>query len=103
MSEAQLQEAIALLETAKAELTRAELDLEYMTTRAPFAGALQSRMVEVGDFVKRGDPIASYVDNRTIIVSADVSEFDAQAVEVGETAEARLATGERPNSAFLQR
>ena len=94
VSEAQLQEAIALLETAKAELTRAELDLEYMTTRAPFAGALQSRMVEVGDFVKRGDPIATYVDNRTIIVSADVSEFDAQAVEVGETAEARLATGE---------
>ena len=94
VSEAQLQEAFALLETARADLTRAELDLEYMTVRAPFAGALQSRMVEIGDFVKRGDPIATYVDNRTIIVSANVSEFDAQAVEVGETAEARLATGE---------
>jgi multidrug efflux system membrane fusion protein len=94
VSEAQLQEAIALLETAKAELTRAELDLEYMTIRAPFAGALQARMVEIGDFVKRGDPVATYVDNRTIIVSANVSEFDAQAVDVGETAEARLATGE---------
>ena len=94
VSEAQLQEAIALLETAKAELTRAELDLEYMTIRAPFAGALQARMVEIGDFVKRGDPVATYVDNRTIIVSANVSEFDAQAVEVGEMAEARLATGE---------
>jgi len=94
VSEAQLQEAIALLETAKAELKRAELDLEYMTIRAPFAGALQARMVEIGDFVKRGDPVATYVDNRMIIVSANVSEFDAQAVEVGETAEARLATGE---------
>lgn len=94
VSEAQLQEAIALLETARAELTRARLDLEYMTIRAPFAGALQARMVEIGDFVKRGDPVATYVDNRTIIVSANVSEFDAQAVEVGETAEARLATGE---------
>ena len=94
VSEAQLQEAVALLETAKAELKRAELDLEYMTIRAPFAGALQARMVEIGDFVKRGDPVATYVDNRTIIVSANVSEFDAQAVEVGETAEARLATGE---------
>jgi multidrug efflux system membrane fusion protein len=94
VSEAQLQEAIALLETAKAELKRAELDLEYMTIRAPFAGALQARMVEIGDFVKRGDPVATYVDNRTIIVSANVSEFDEQAVEVGEMAEARLATGE---------
>ena len=94
VSEAQLQEAIAQLETAKAELRRAELDLEYMTVRAPFDGALQSRAVEVGDFVKVGDPIATFVDNRKIIVAADVSEFDARFVEVGEAAEARLATGE---------
>ncbi|MCO4809987.1 MAG: efflux RND transporter periplasmic adaptor subunit [Gammaproteobacteria bacterium] len=94
VSEAQLQEAIALLETARAELTRAQLDLRYMAVRAPFAGALQARHVEVGDFVKRGDPIATYVDNRTIIVSANVSEFDAKYVHVDEIAEARLATGE---------
>ena len=94
VSEAQLQEAVALLETAKAELMRARLDLGYMTVRAPFAGALQSRAVEIGDFVKRGDPIATYVDNRTIIVSANLSEFDARYVDVGARAEARLATGE---------
>ena len=94
VSEAQLQEAVALLEMARAELTRAQLDLDYMTIRAPFAGALQSRAVEVGDFVKRGDPIATYVDNRTIIVSANVSEFDAHYVSVNDRAQARLATGE---------
>lgn len=94
VSEAQLKEAVALLETARAELKRAELDLGYMEVRAPFAGALQARMVEVGDFVSRGDPIATYVDNRTIIVSANLSEFDAGYVSVGDAAEARLATGE---------
>jgi len=94
VSEAQLQEAVAMLEVARAELTRAELDLEYMEVRAPFAGALQERSVEVGDFIKRGDPVATFVDNRTIIVSANVSEFDARYVHVGESAEARLATGE---------
>ncbi len=94
VSEAQLQEAIAQLEAAKTELTRAELDLDYMTVRAPFDGALQARMVEIGDFVKRGDPIARFVDNRTIIVSADLSEFDAQYVDVGKEAQAQLATGE---------
>lgn len=94
VSEAQLQEAIALLEAARAELTRAQLDLDYRMVRAPFAGALQARMVEVGDFVKRGDPIASYVDNRTIVVSANLSEFDARYVDVDDIAEARLATGE---------
>ncbi len=94
VSEAQLQEAVALLETARAELTRAKLDLGYMRIRAPFAGALQARAVEIGDFVSRGDPIATYVDNRTIIVSANLSEFDASSVSVDGGAEAELATGE---------
>jgi multidrug efflux system membrane fusion protein len=93
VSEAQLQEAIAALEAARTELMRAQLDLSYMKVRAPFDGALQSRVVEVGDFVKRGDPIATFVDNCTIIVSANLSEFDARYVNVGDTAEARLATG----------
>ena len=94
VSEAQLQEALALLESARTELTRAQLDLKYMSVRAPFAGALQARKVEIGDFVARGDPIATFVDNRTVIVSANLSEFDARFVDVGDTAEARLATGE---------
>jgi multidrug efflux system membrane fusion protein len=95
VSEAQLQEAIALLEAAKTELTRAQLDLDYMAIRAPFDGALQARMVEIGDFVQRGDPVATFVDNRTIIVSANLSEFDAQYVDAGDSATARLSTGEQ--------
>ena len=94
VSESQLHEAIAALEGARTELTRAQLDLSYMTIRAPFDGALQSRIVEVGDFVKLGDPVAMFVDNRTIIVSANLSEFDARYVNVDDKAEARLATGE---------
>jgi multidrug efflux system membrane fusion protein len=94
VSEAQLQEAVAQLESAKAELKRAQLDLEYMTIRAPFDGALQERHVEIGDFVKAGDPIARFVDNRKIIVTANVSEFDAGYVQTGRAAQAQLATGE---------
>jgi len=94
VSEAQLQEAVAMLETARAELTRARLDLTYMTIRAPFAGALQARDVEIGGFVSRGDPVATFVDNRTIIVSANLSEFDARFVDVDDDATAQLATGE---------
>jgi multidrug efflux system membrane fusion protein len=94
VSESQLQEAVALLEVARADLTRAKLDLDYMTIRAPFGGALQDRAVEVGDFVKVGEAIATYVDNRMIIVSANLSEFDAHHVSVGDQAEAQLATGE---------
>lgn len=94
VSEAQLQEAAALLEAAKAELKRAELDITYMTIRAPFDGALQERHVEVGDYVKAGDPIATVVDDRTLIVSAAISEYDAKFVARDGPASAVLATGE---------
>jgi len=94
VSEAQLQEAAALLETARAELARAEMDIAQMTIRAPFDGALQDRMVEIGDYVKIGDPVATFVDERKLIISANVSEFDAHHVAKGHAASARLATGE---------
>ncbi|MDG2377249.1 MAG: efflux RND transporter periplasmic adaptor subunit [Woeseiaceae bacterium] len=94
VSEAKLQEAAAQLEMARAELARAELDIEYMVIRAPFDGALQDRMVEIGDYLKSGDPVAFFVDDRKLIVSADVSEFDANQVRKGNSASARLATGE---------
>lgn len=94
VSEAQLQEGAAQLEMARAELARAELDFEYRVIRAPFDGALQDRMVEIGDFLKSGDPVAIFVDDRKLIVSADISEFDANHVRKGNAASARLATGE---------
>jgi len=94
VSEAQLQEAAAMLEAAKAELARARLDIENMVIRAPFDGALQERLVEIGDYVKAADPIAIFVDDRKLIISANISEFDAHSVTKGELASAKLATGE---------
>ena len=94
VSDAQLQEGAALLEAAKAELKRAELDISYMEISAPFNGALQERHVEIGDFVKAGDPIATIVDDRTLVVRASVSEYDAHFVSRGGVASAVLATGE---------
>ena len=94
VADTQLKEARARLESARMELVRAELDLEYARIAAPFAGALLERQVEVGDFVSRGDPVATWVDNRRLVVTASLSEHDAVYVEAGQPAEARLATGE---------
>ena len=44
--------------------------------------------------ISAGDPIARFVDNRKIIVTANVSEFDAGYVKSGQKAQAQLATGE---------
>jgi multidrug efflux system membrane fusion protein len=95
VSETQIAETLAMLETAKADLTRAKLDLEYMVIRAPFGGVLQERNVEIGDFVRAGDPVATFVDNTSIIVSGTISEQDARFAKVNEIGQATLATGQK--------
>jgi multidrug efflux system membrane fusion protein len=94
VSETQIAETLAKLEAAKAELTRARLDLDYMTIRAPFDGVILERMVEQGDFVRAGDPVLTFVDNTKLIVTASIAEQDAGYVSVGSSALAKLVTGE---------
>lgn len=94
ISDTQLAETLAKLEGARAELIRAQLDLDYMTIRAPFNGTVQERAVEVGDYVRAGDPVATFVDNRSLIVTGSVAEQDAGFVKVGGTATAVLVTGQ---------
>ena len=94
VSDTQLAETRAKLEGAKAELIRAELDLDYMTVRAPFNGTVQERSVEVGDYVRPGDSVATFVDNTHLIVTGSIAEQDAGFVHVGEDATAVLVTGQ---------
>jgi multidrug efflux system membrane fusion protein len=94
VSETQIAETQAKLETARAEMIRAELDIEYMTIRAPFDGVLQDREVEVGDFVRSGDIVATFIDNTRIIVTGTIAEQDEQFVAVDNIAQAELVTGE---------
>lgn len=95
VSDTQIAETLAKLEGAKADLVRAELDLDYMLIRAPFDGAIQERPVEIGDFVRAGDPVLTYVDNTRLIVTGSIAEQDAKHVAVGNEAAAKLVTGQQ--------
>ncbi|MDH4023193.1 MAG: efflux RND transporter periplasmic adaptor subunit [Gammaproteobacteria bacterium] len=94
VSDTQLAETRAKLDAARAELVRAELDLDYMQIRAPFDGTVQERAVEVGDYVRPGDPVVTFVDNTHLVVTGSVAEHDAGFVRVGELATAALVTGQ---------
>ena len=94
VSETDIAETIAKLETAKTELLRAELDLEHMVIRAPFNGVLQDRLVEIGDFVKSGDEVATFVDNTSIVVTGSVAEQEVGGIAIGDEATAKLITGQ---------
>jgi multidrug efflux system membrane fusion protein len=94
VSDTELAATLARLESARAELIRAQLDLEYMQVRAPFDGTVQERAVEIGDYVRAGDPVATFVDNTHLVVTGSIAEQDAGFVRVGELATAALVTGQ---------
>jgi multidrug efflux system membrane fusion protein len=94
VSDTQIAETLAKLESAKAELLRAKLDLSNRTIRAPFDGVLQERDVEIGDFVRSGDAVATFVDNLTLVVAGTLAEKEVAHVKAGDEARAELVTGQ---------
>lgn len=93
-SRTDLAQATAQLETAQAALRRAELAIEHTVVRASFDGILQTRMVEIGDYLGVGDPVARIVDLDPLLAVAQVSEREIGAVKTGTAGQVRLVTGE---------
>ena len=65
--EPQITEAKASLAAAQAALKQAEYDLARTVVKAPFAGRVRSKQVDVGQFVQRGTPVAT-------LYSVDIAE-----------------------------
>ncbi|MGI9486656.1 MAG: efflux RND transporter periplasmic adaptor subunit [Geminicoccaceae bacterium] len=80
---------------AEAALKRAELDLDDTIVKAPFAGILDRRHVEIGDYVDIGDPVAMVLDQDPYLVTGDVTETEVAKLEVGMQGSVRLATGDQ--------
>ena len=78
-----LNQARAALDRARADLQEAELDLERTEISAPFTGVIDSRPVEIGDFVDVGDVIATLVDLDPIVIVGQISERNLNEVAMG--------------------
>jgi membrane fusion protein, multidrug efflux system len=78
---------------AEEAVAAARFDLEQTTLRAPFAGVLSDRMVEVGDYLQRGDPVATFLELDPLIIRGEVTELEVGHVRPGEHGLARLADG----------
>lgn len=90
MSEAELAAAESLLVGAHAARERVALDIERTRITAPFDAIIYDRVVEVGDYISVGDPIAQLVDSDPLIVAGDVNQRDVVGLEVGGKGAARL-------------
>lgn len=95
------------LESAKAQLIQAEIDLKSTTLRAPFSGILEKVYVEEGDFVQvgfggdfnssgafSGVAVAKIISNSPFKIAAGASERVAAQIKEGSRASVKLITGE---------
>lgn len=86
------------LDLARAEVLSAEKALRDTRITAPFCGKIAAREAEVGDITAVGQPLLTLVDIRQVKITADVSEFDAAKIAVGNNAE--IAIDSLPDRTF---
>jgi len=78
------------VEAAKQRFRRAALDFRRQEIRAPVAGAIARRKVQVGDRVVPGVPVMVIVPLDQLWVEANVLEGDLAGIRPGQTAEIRV-------------
>lgn len=78
---------------AEAALSQAMAGADRLLLNAPFAGIVDSVVVDLGEWVQAGAPIATILALDPIIVKAEVSERDVAFVAVGSDAVVRLVNG----------
>lgn len=93
-SQTQVLQDQANLDAASAAVRQAEVALEQVNIRAPFAGVFDSREAEVGSFLAPGGACGTMIQLDPLVVIADVSEAEVGGLRVGASATARLVSGE---------
>lgn len=94
-TERQSEEAYAALQTAKAELEEARIELAHTQIHAPFEGTLLTRDVELGAYVAVNGEIGTIVDNDPLVIRIDVAQQNISDVRTGLSATISFATGEK--------
>lgn len=83
------------LAMARAQRRQHELELDYTRIRAPFAGVLERRPVELGDFLQAGGLCGEVLDLDPLLLVGHVAERDIRRLATGSDAGGRLLTGEQ--------
>ena len=87
---AELARAEALLRSAQADLSVAELNVEHSVVRAPLDGVVSKRSVEVGQIVQPGQPLLALVPLNDVWVIANFKETQLTKIRPGQRAEVRI-------------
>ncbi|MDF0535537.1 HlyD family efflux transporter periplasmic adaptor subunit [Shewanella yunxiaonensis] len=72
---------------AKAQLQQAEVDLRRTVIRAPVAGVIAKRQVQIGERVQIGTPLMTVVPVQNMHVDANFKEVELRQVKIGQPVE----------------
>jgi membrane fusion protein (multidrug efflux system) len=87
VTQAKAASAEARVQQAKSALAQAELNLQYATIRAPGAGIVSRKNVEVGQVVQAGQPLMALVDLEHTWITANFKETQLKNMRPGQAAE----------------
>jgi membrane fusion protein, multidrug efflux system len=83
---ARAQAAEAQVKQAKSALEQAELNLQYATLKAPVAGVVSRRSVEMGQVVQAGQPLMAIIPLNDVWVTANYKETQLKDMRPGQKA-----------------
>lgn len=89
----QIKTAQAALANAEAELARLQVDIERLRIRAPFAGVVETREIELGSLLQRGDDVLELVDNSRLKAVGHVPQQSAGSLQLGQPVTVELLDG----------
>lgn len=80
---AEMDEASTGLAQARAAVAQVRANIGYTQIRAPFAGVIQSRMVDEGAFVGPGTPLLQLEGQGALELDGTLSEAEARGLRIG--------------------
>jgi multidrug efflux system membrane fusion protein len=83
MSNADYEQHVAAHDEAHALVAQVQEDISQRLVRAPFAGELGLRRINLGQYIEAGTPIATLTDNRVLHIDFTVPERNRAALKTG--------------------
>jgi multidrug efflux system membrane fusion protein len=93
-TDARTKEMWASLQAARASLRQMQVEIEKTTVLAPFAGGLNERPVELGDYLSVGDTVGTIVENDPLKVAFQVPQQDIGRIAMGAVATIDFVTNQ---------
>jgi multidrug efflux system membrane fusion protein len=82
-SKTQIAASKALYDAAKAQVKRAEVQLDLTKIKAPFDGLVEERQAEVGSYLKKGEACATLMFEDPFLAVGEVSDKDVRFITKG--------------------